>query len=50
MPFLLPLALLGGTGIFAYKAADTVGNTTAKLMKYAAIGGAAYVAFKVYKG
>ncbi|AUR81560.1 hypothetical protein NVP1069O_14 [Vibrio phage 1.069.O._10N.286.49.F11] len=47
MPFLLPIAVLAGTGVFAWKAGDAVNNVSDKLVSAAIIGGAAYL---IYKG
>ncbi|AUR82056.1 hypothetical protein NVP1020O_14 [Vibrio phage 1.020.O._10N.222.48.A2] len=46
MPFLLPIAVLGGTGIFAWKAGDAAGNAVETAAKVAAVGGVLYLIYK----
>ncbi|AUR85728.1 hypothetical protein NVP1080O_12 [Vibrio phage 1.080.O._10N.286.48.A4] len=50
MPFLLPIAVLGGTGIFAWKAGEEVGSQTSTLVKIGAVGAGLYLLYKLQKG
>jgi hypothetical protein len=46
MPFLLPIAVLGGTGIFAWKAGDAAGDAVNTAAKVALVGGTIYLIYK----